>query len=185
MEQFLQRYHKRLWGGVSALLGIAVLICAVVDLAVTGGLSWTWYVIGAAGYAWGVLSALLMGGRRRIALGAATGCLLAMPLLLLIERLSPMTGWAWPVGFPIICVTLVCALAGAGVFKIEGVSGWTRAALIVLCALPVTAVSNVAVAAYLGTSIAWTLWPNLAGGLLCAAALFAVGRVRRVRTRAA
>lgn len=83
--QFFRRLATRIFSG-AALLGAAV--CVIVDLAVSGGLSWSFYPIGALAYAWISLFPALYLGRKGVwaSLAAATAGIL--PFLWSIGRLT-------------------------------------------------------------------------------------------------
>lgn len=178
---FMTRHGRTLWILSSVLLLLGAAASAIVNLAVSGTLSWALYPLLCIAFAWVVLTLLCLGGRHRVQYALGALCLLVFPFLMLLDAISPVHGWARAIGFP---------CAGISVLYIAGVyatvrhtrwNGWTRAAAIVAGAVPVSLVSQVAASRYLGEPVHWTVGLDAVICLAIAALLLFAGYRKKAR----
>lgn len=138
------------WGILTLAMLVAAGVCAIVDVAVTGGLTWAWIVLGALALTWCVISPLLLPFRHRLLASLSALTLLIMPFLLIVQRFSPNPGWVWPVAFPICVVSLVLTWAALALFRYTRISRWYCAAIVLLGALAINPVVDASLYRYAG-----------------------------------
>ncbi|MGI6200621.1 MAG: DUF6320 domain-containing protein [Christensenellales bacterium] len=159
--------------GVSLLLLLPVLICLVVDYAIAGNPTWSWYVAGGIGLFWvvAVLPFLWKHGHPvfTIALDAASLWL----FLALVEWASGTGGWFWPIAFP---VTLVVALLAGVIYALlrrGRIQGLDAAAAVLLALGLLCMALEVLLNAYFARPMwpRWSLIPLAALGSLAVVCL--------------
>ena len=178
-QSFLMRRGTGLWRILTFFSVVGVVTCAIVNLAVSGTLSWAWYPLSSIAFMWLVMSAFLLGGKNRVQYMIGTACILIFPFLSILDRLTPVHGWARGIGYPVAACS---ALYIAGVYAILRYSrwnGWTRASAIVLGAGVLGVVCESLAYRFVGMRIHWSQMIDLVvcGGV--AVLLFYVGRNRR------
>lgn len=120
---------KRKWGAIfGAFCLTAAAVVAVVDLAVTGGLTWSLWPLASLAFGFALVALTLVGLPKGV---VGLGWFVLVSLLLgAFDLIDGPPSWFWPLGFPIN--TLVFGLTGLGAL---GASRCRGAALLALGAL--------------------------------------------------
>lgn len=109
---------KSVWAwGLTVLLLIGAAACAIVDMAVTGRLTWSLYPISSIVFAWCILFPTLLGGKRGIVFSMAVLTVLIVPYLLVLDKLAIAEGAILKVGSAVAMIALVFLWAAAFVLK--------------------------------------------------------------------
>ena len=143
---------KRVWNGFAVLLLIGVCVCVFVNYMVSREISWSLYSAGAAVLALGIVTSLTFGGKHRWLLTIAVITVLIMPFLILVQHLSSMRSWVWPVGFPIVAVSVLALLLITLLFRYTHINRWYCASIAMLTVAPISLTANHVVALYLSES---------------------------------
>ena len=171
-----RKIAKRIWSGLAVLLLVGVCVCMLVNYIVSREITWSLYSAGGAALALGIATSLTFGGKHRLLLTIAILAMLIMPFLMLVERLSSMSAWAWPVGFPIAAVSVLALLVITILFRYTHINRWYCTSVAVLTTLPIRLTANRAVAVYLNESRgAWQIVSDVANvAIICALAVYLV-----------
>jgi len=176
-----QKTVRQLWGGFVLLLSIGVFVCMLVNFAVSREITWALYPAGSAVLALGIATPLFFGGKHRWLISLAALAVLIMPFLMLVEHLSSIGAWAWPVGFPIAAVSALALLLTVILFRYTHINRWYCASITVLTALPITFITNHVGSLYLNTTR--NVWQTLSdiGSIVgfCALAFYFIALGRR------
>lgn len=92
---------------LSGALLLGMFVCGLCNYIVSARFDWSLYVFGSAVLVWLVVAPLLKCGRYRSLFSLAGLSIAIVPLLLLIEYLSPAKDWVAPFALPITIIALV------------------------------------------------------------------------------
>ena len=110
----------------------AIGVCVIVNLAVSGALTWAVYPILSVPLGWAVGAPLwLRNTNRGVLLSLAAATVLAPPYLYLLAGQTG-GGWFWPLGLPCAAVGIVAAWLVFALFRFVKISVLYKAALCVL-----------------------------------------------------
>lgn len=142
---------KQMWEAVlSIFLLVSMLACLIVDVAVSGGATWSLYVVGSCVLCWCVVSPLLLFGRSRFLLGLTALTVLVLPYLMLVEFLCPFKGWLLPIALPAVGSGLALLWIIVLLKTFTRISWWLVGALVALVTPGLNFFINHRVAAYTG-----------------------------------
>lgn len=180
------RWMKAIWGILSLAFLIGIVTCLIVNVATSGGINWAWIPIVAIGFAWGILTTLLLGGKKRFLYTLIAFCVLIMPLLLTIEANTPGPDWAWQLGFPLAGVTILWAAVGLALFRYTRINRWYCVGLTVLAALPINRAVEFFITKFQGGgSTGASTAINMLGTICIACVFFVIGTMTRGRRKSA
>jgi len=153
----------------------------IVNFAVSRVITWALYPAGSAVLALGIAASLFFGGKHRWLLSVAALAVLIMPFLMLVQHLSSIGAWAWPVGFPIAAVSVLALLLVVILFRYTHINRWYCASVAVLMGIPINLITDHVSYKFLNTSRG--LWQTLSdvGSLIgfCALACYFIVLGRR------
>lgn len=162
---------------------IAAAACAIVNLAVSGALTWALYPLLSIALAWIVLTLLLMGGERRVAYALGALCILVFPYLTLLDRIGGAHGWARAIGHPVAAVGVLYLAGVYAMLRFSRWNGWTRAGAIVAGAGVVSVACELLASRYTGVPLHWVELIDTLSCLAAAAVLIGIGWARRPKGR--
>lgn len=187
--------HKKNLGNIFLALpfGIAIITCLIVNYALNRQLTWAVIAAGGCIFAYLALFTLIFGGKHRILLTYGVLCILLIPYLYVIERISNLyltepIYWAKSFGAPVsICWLAACG--ALGLFrKLTHANGWITAGVGILLFFMAERFTNYKVDELTGTSDSIRLsehYPFIYLG--AAAVLIVIGLMltgmRRIRKR--
>lgn len=167
------------WGVITLIFLVGILATAIVNLATAGTLNWALFPIGSIGLAWVVITPLFLLKRHRLLSSLVMLSALIMPFLRLIGHLTMDGGWVWPVAFPIVCMSLGVLWLALILFMYTRIDRLFCTGLVVLAALCVNPVTQVAISLYTGSALSLFSFTNVLIFICVAVAMFARGVVRR------
>ena len=85
---------------------VAAGVCLIVDMAINRQITWAAYSLLSIAFGWALFLPLLAKKHRIILLLSAL-TLLALPYLLLLSGITPVTGWFLPVGLPSAVIGII------------------------------------------------------------------------------
>lgn len=91
---------------LSIALLAGMFVCGLCNYIISGKFDWSLYVFGSAAFTWIVAAPLLIFKKYRCLFSMAGLSVAIIPLLLLIEYLSPEKNWVIPFALPIVIVSL-------------------------------------------------------------------------------
>ena len=161
---------------VGLLLGIVV--CCICDLAISGGLSWSWFPVSGAVFAWAVSFPVIKMGIKGVvaSLGAVT--VFTVPFLAVLNVLTG--GGVMALGVPAAIIGIAYLWCVFMVFRVMKGRKLLAAAVALLLAIPVCLLINLIVAQTLAQPFI-DVWDWLAFGVIAmgAAVFFAVDLKRK------
>lgn len=176
LSAWICRYGRRLFVVHSCVCLIAALACSIVNLAVSGTLDWALYPLLSIAYWFAFATAFLLGGHYCVRNGAVVLSVLLLPFLFLLERITPVRGWFYPVAVPACAISLVYACFAAFILRRTGLLWLTRAGWLVVAAAPVTLVCNLAASRYVGEPFYFYHYISIAACLAVGAAMIIRGK---------
>lgn len=125
---------------VSLLLGAAV--CAVCDVAIAGGFTWSWYPIWSIVFGWAVLFPVIRFGAKGVWGSLASLSVLLIPFLYVIGRLVGQVKLMMAIGVPSALIALAYLWIAVVVFKVWRNRMLLVGAVFLLMAVPVELLVN-------------------------------------------
>ena len=159
---------------------IAMGVCVIVNTAVSGTITWAMYPLTAIPFGW-ALSSLLLIRRWGILLSLTALTVCVFPFLYVTDKISPASGWFWPMGGPVTIAGLAALWVIFLLFRFTRMRIWYKGALAVfLMTAVVSPVINYHIACYVGTlGEEWLdIFINIFAGTAAAATLGIVGYAR-------
>lgn len=171
-----RRQPARWWTWFAVVALAASAVCVIVNLAVSGGITWALYPMGSLALALGVLAPGALMRRHRLLGMLVALTALIMPYLMLLDRLSPAPGWVWPMGFPIACIGLALLWLSLVLYGYTRISRWRVTGIVLLASLPASWGINHLADRFSGATPTVN-WVNLIVIPLLALMCFAVARL--------
>lgn len=112
---------------------IAMGVCLIVDVAITHTITWAAYPLLSIPFGWMIPSSLLM-KKHGIILCPCVLTILGLPYLYLLEKLTPVSDWFFPLGLPSAITGILLGWAIYGLFRFIKINIWYKAAISVLLA---------------------------------------------------
>ena len=151
----------------SAGLVIAIIGCCICDIAICGGLSWSWFPVSACVFAWAVFFPVIMLGSKGAALSLGTATVFTVPFLVVLDIL--IGGGVTAVGVPVAIIGIAYMWCVFAVFKLMKNRRMLAAAAALLMAIPVCLLINLIVAQMFAQPFV-DAWDWLAFGVIAVAA---------------
>ena len=161
---------------VGLLLGI--IVCGICDLAVSGGFTWSLFILSSAVFAWTVFFPVIKSGVKGVAVSLGAVTVFIVPFLAVLGILT--NGGVIAVGAPVAVVGVVYLWGVFAVFKVMKGRKLLAAAVALLLAIPVCLVINLIIARMFAQPFV-DVWDWLAFGVIAAgaAALFVIDFKRK------
>ena len=126
----------------SALLLIGIIVCSIVDLAISGMFTWSLIPISAILFAFFIFFPVIKLGAKGIRIGMIAVSVLIIPFLYILENLIHADGLILTIGIRMSAISLVYLWGIFALFKISGLRKLIAAAVSVLLAIPVAVFIN-------------------------------------------
>lgn len=131
---------------------LAVFICIICDLALTGGLTWSLYPLVSIVFSWLIIQPLFFFKRGKIKMALASASVFILPFLFCLELISNTSGWLVPLAVP-ICITAVAGFWIIYYLYAKMKNKWFATSLTFLCVLAMTVITNGVANAYINQPI--------------------------------
>lgn len=92
---------------ISILSFLGITICMIIDLAITGGLTWSLYPVSALVYTWLVTTPGIIYSRKGVAISLLGISLFTMPFLFVLEKIIGIQGLIMPLATPIFILSMI------------------------------------------------------------------------------
>lgn len=107
---------------------IAMGVCLIVDLAITRQITWAAYPLLSIPFGWMIVSPLCV-KKHGIVLSPCVLTLVVLPYLYFIEKITPVSGWFFPLGLPSAVVGIVAGWVIYFLFRFIKINLWYKAAI--------------------------------------------------------
>ena len=130
MAPDMAKYQKAIFISFSAACILAIITCLIVDFALNRAITWAMYPIITVPFGWLLFTPLLV-RKHGVLLSLCSLTVISLPLLFLLEKITPVSGWFAPVAIP-------SAVIGTGaiwliflLFRFVKISPWYKSAITV------------------------------------------------------
>ena len=166
------RYMQNIGAAVFAgLLLLGILTCAIVDLAISGRLSWSLIPIGACVFAGLVFTPAIKCGAKGIKTSFIIFSLLILPFFFVLSLLIDSGGLLLPIGVGISVLSIAYLWGVAAIFKRLCSRKLLAAAVSLLLAIPFSVAVNFVLLRVLATPL-FDIWDALSFAVIALAAAF-------------
>lgn len=159
---------------ITLLFALATLICAICDLAVSKGLTWSLYPIISISFAWLVIMPLFHFEKNKIAMSLISLSIFIVPFLFCMEQLG-MAKWLLPLGIPISIISIVYLWIIFWLFKKIN-SKWYASGITAVITIPLSLLINLISSRFTNDPF-FDIWDAMSMGIIIVVAiiLFAIG----------
>jgi hypothetical protein len=170
----------------SASCLLAILICLMIDLAISKTLTWSLYPLVSILYAWLIAAPLLFFKQhilRRVTLALVSVSLFLVPFLYCLEQISQTGSWLFSLGIPVALVAVLYMWVIYYLFRKMINRPWYASAIVVALAIPVNLLIDLVIANASDQAFNIDIWDAMSTAILVVIAftLFAVGYLFRKR----
>ena len=151
----------------SAALLIGIIVCGICDLAISGGLTWTMFVISSAVFMWAVFFPVIKLGKKGIVILLAAVTVLIVPFLAVLDMLTG--GGVMAVGVPVAIIGIVYLWCVFVMFRVMKSRRLLAASGALLLVIPVCLLINLIVAQMFAQPFV-DIWDWLAFGVIAVGA---------------
>lgn len=158
---------------ITAVFLVGVIVCAIVDFALTQGLTWAWYPIAGVVFAWLTLMPLLNARKSPAAKALVSLSIFLLPFLYALQQIIGGDRWLLPLGMPIAVASLLFLWCVWWLYAKTKLSRWYVQGIILCLAIPLVLFINVTVSRYVGDT-PFDIWDAVTLGALSVAAVATV-----------
>ena len=126
----MQKYGKPILGIFTVACLAAILTCMIVNFAIDRQITWAAYTILSVPFGWLVLSPLAI-KKYGAALSLFSLTLFTVPFLFVLDRLTPVDSWFFPLGIPSAIVGAIAAWLFFLLFRFVKINVWYKSAITV------------------------------------------------------
>ena len=164
---------------------IAAGVCCIVDVAISGAITWAIYPLLSILFAWLALSTLFFSSRPVLFALAGTS-LFVLPFLYLLDLALPFSSWFWPLALPIAIASLVVIWISYLLFRFSKMNRlYKLSILVMLVGMALSPLINYIVFLHMGgTFPLLTVVADIVGSAIAAFALAAWGYLRSKKNHA-
>jgi hypothetical protein len=116
---------------LTVLFVIGAAASAIVNLAVSGGITWAVYPLAVIAFAWVICIPAFLARKNKALLALLAFTAAVIPFLYVLDKFGPYGGWFSSLGLPIAIVSLVCWWISFAVFKYTKLNIWYKSAAVV------------------------------------------------------
>lgn len=166
----------------SGLMLLAMLVCVICDMAVTGTLTWSLYPVSSIVFAWLVLVPLVKMGAGGLCPSLISLSIFIFPFLFVLGEIYGGENGIVPIGFRCAAISLVYIWGIYFIFKAQRTRKLRAWGVVMLVSVPYSIVLNISIAACLAEPL-FDVRDVVSAALLllCAAAFFAADYIRNRR----
>ncbi len=150
---------------ITAAFALAVLVCVICDLAVSGGLTWSLYPILSIGYAWLIIMPLFLFQKNKILMALLSVSIFTVPFLFFLEQLGRSTYWLFPLGLPITMLSLAYFWLIYFLFRKMRNQRWLASSVAIALTAPLSILINYITSKYTGGQFL-KAWDAIAVGII-------------------
>jgi len=168
----------------SGLILIGIVVCAIIDLAISGTFTWALIPISACVFTWLIVIPAIRYGTKGIGVSLILLSVLIVPFLFVLSSLISTDGLLMTIGVRMALISIVYLWSVFAVFKVLRSRVLIAAAVSLLLTIPCTLAINFTLSRIVSTPL-FDAWSALATGIvtLLATALFVVDLVMRRKER--
>lgn len=85
---------------------VAAGVCLICNYAINRGVTWAAYPLLCIPFAWIIAAPLMLAPKHRTVFSLSVFSVLVFPFLYLLQTLTPVSGWFWPLAAPIAAVSV-------------------------------------------------------------------------------
>ena len=135
--------NKKLWVMVFALsCFIAIGMCVIVDLAINSEITWGMYPILSIPFGVFIITPLFA-KKNGIALALSSLTVFILPFLYLIEKITPIKEWFYPLGLPITISSIITVWILYLMLRFFKINVWYKVSIVTfVCGVIMTPITN-------------------------------------------
>lgn len=112
---------------------VAMGVCLIVDMAITKEITWSAYLLISIPFGWVAISSLFIKKIGRI-LCLCILTLSVLPYLYLIEKITPVSDWFFPLGLPVAATGIIFGWSVYFLFRFIRINIWYKSAISIFLA---------------------------------------------------
>ena len=92
---------------ISVLSILGIIVCSIVNLAITGNLTWAWFPISALVFAWQIVMPVIVFGKKGVSISLVLVSFLIIPFLFVLENIIGVEKLIMPIGIPVSILSII------------------------------------------------------------------------------
>lgn len=126
----MAKYQKYILVTFSVACLIAIITCLIVDFALNSAITWAMYPVITVPFGWLLFTPLLI-RKHGILLSLCSLTVISVPLLFLLEKITPVHGWFAPIAIPSAIIGMATIWLIFLLFRFLRISLWYKGAITV------------------------------------------------------
>lgn len=168
----------------SAVLLIGIIVCAICDMAISGGFTWSLFPISSILFAWFILFPIIRFGTKGIVGSLTALSILIIPFLYMLSLLIAHSSLIMPIGIRMSAIALIFLWIIWGIFKMRSTRKLFASAITLLLVIPFNLFINLTLSKMIDEPII-DIWDIMNSAIFITAAIFFFALDIRARKGAA
>lgn len=124
---------------ITVAFAIGILVPVICNLAISGGLTWSWYPIMSIIFAWLIIMPPLHFGKKPIKISLISLSITIFLYLFGLDLITEGTSWFWTLGFPIAAVSIAYLWGMYYLFTLSKINKWYLFAIAAISSISIEA----------------------------------------------
>lgn len=149
---------------------LAICICMICNIAISGTFTWSLYPITAISFAWLIIIPLFHFEKNKVGMSLISLSVFIIPFLLILNKIIGNAELMLPIGIPVSLIAIAYMWIVYILFSFNRVVKWSTVAISILLGIPVSLIINYIVGRFTDEPVI-DVWDILSCGILCVVSL--------------